>query len=309
MNLNVVSNLRRHADNQPGKLALVEGTRRWTYGELWDQAAHLAGVLTQRGVGRGDRVALVSANRAEHVVALYAINAAGAVAVPLPARAPGEVLERMITDAACVALIWGGPVASVPGGVAALLPRDRVLAMDETEEPDGRALDALLRAATPGDAMRIEPDDELVILYSSGTTGTPKGMVLTHRCRVAYALGFCAEFGLSRSDTFVLLTPMYHNGAQMWLHSALYAGATVVVAHDIGEVLDPIDPATPQTTVTFIVPAQLRDLGERAGGRDRAPLTVVTGTMPVGAAVKLQALERMPCAACLRPTASPKPEC
>jgi len=186
------------------RTALVDARRTWTYGELADRASRLAGMLAARGVGRGDRIALTSENRGEVLEVFLAAAKLGAIVACQNWRLAAP--ER----AACIALVAPKLAIASPkygGG-------DLVLGGD---------YDA-------GDATGdVDPEDPIVILYTSGTTGTPKGAAISHRAQIVRNLVTRAEFGVAQDDTFVAWSPLYHMGAVDNSLGTLMAGGTVIV--------------------------------------------------------------------------------
>jgi long-chain acyl-CoA synthetase len=224
------------AARQPDRLALQirEGTgyRRLTYGEVARQAQALAAALLQAGVAPGDRVALISENRPEWTVAYFAVTAAGATAVPLDVQLSDGELNIVLAHAGCRMAVASGKqaprlLAVKAGGEAAL----RVVDLD-AEAPVGRTLAfrATLgdreRAAMP--SLPVVGEDALAsILYTSGTTGTPKGVMLSHGNFLANAQSVL-EFGLvNHQDNLLGLLPMHHAFAFMVQLIILYSGAHI----------------------------------------------------------------------------------
>jgi long-chain acyl-CoA synthetase len=224
------------AARQPDRLALQikEGTgyRRLTYGEVARQARMLAAALLQTGVASGDRVALVSENRPEWTVAYFAVNAAGATAVPLDIQLNDAELSTVLAHAGCRLAIASGKQAprllAVKAGEKALL---RVVDLD-AEVPADRTLAfrGILRnhegPATP--SLPVVDDGALAsILYTSGTTGSPKGVMLSHGNFLANARSVM-ELGLvNAQDNLLGLLPMHHAFAFMVQLIILYSGAHI----------------------------------------------------------------------------------
>jgi acyl-CoA synthetase (AMP-forming)/AMP-acid ligase II len=202
----------------PGRLALEGATRRYTYGELARRARQLAGVLSSRGVGRGERVALLSENRTETLeVFLAAAHLGAIVACPSTRLAPPELAH-------CIDLVEPACVVVSPRHAGALghAPTSRALLLGEDYE-------AQLVEAREAPAEDVDPEDGLLLLYTSGTTGLPKGAVVSHRAEIARNLLLRAEYGLAAGDTFVAWSPLYHMGAAECALGTLMSGGSVVV--------------------------------------------------------------------------------
>jgi long-chain acyl-CoA synthetase len=234
--VNLFSAFESVSARQPDRLALQirEGTgyRRLTYGEVARQARALAGALLQVGVAPGDRVALISENRPEWTVAYFAVTAAGATAVPLDVQLSDAELDIVLAHAGCRMAIASGKqaprlLAVMTGGQAAR----RVVDLDA----DASTECALAFRPIPrdhGGAERLSlptvGDDALAsILYTSGTTGTPKGVMLSHGNFLANAKSVL-EFGLvNHQDNLLGLLPMHHAFAFMVQLIILYSGAHI----------------------------------------------------------------------------------
>ena len=161
----------------------------------------LANALAARGVRRGDRVAMLSENRAEYVELEFACARLGAIVAALNWRLAAAELDH------CIALAEPRIAVASPRFADRLAPLGRSL---ETLVL-GDAWEALLQAASdaePPDAA--EPEDGLVILYTSGTTGRPKGALISHRAFIARVMAFVLDIGLSRAGTFAAWAPMFH---------------------------------------------------------------------------------------------------
>src|SRR5579862_2617845 len=199
------------ARTRPARAAIVDGERTISYGALADRAARVAGVLAAAGVGPGDRVALTSENRAEVLEILLAAARLGAIVACQSWRLAAP--ER----AACALLV---------------APRLRIASPRHAAGDDlvlGDAYEAALAAATPPPARDVDPETALVILYTSGTTGRPKGAAISHRAQIVRNLVTRAEFGVAWDDTFVAWSPLYHMGAVDNSLGTLMAGGTVIV--------------------------------------------------------------------------------
>ena len=203
----------------PERPALEDGSRRTTYGELDRRTKRLAGALATWGIGRGSRVAILSENRVEYLEVFLAAARLGAiVACPSWRLAPPELAH-------CLELVDPDCVIASPrhAGALAGLAVSRVLVLGDDYER--------LLVESPEHPLddEVDPEDALLILYTSGTTGLPKGAVLSHRAEVARTLVLYAEYGLAGGDTFVAWSPLFHMGAAECALGALMSGGTVVV--------------------------------------------------------------------------------
>ncbi|MBI3086111.1 MAG: AMP-binding protein, partial [candidate division NC10 bacterium] len=222
------------AARQPDRLALqikeATGYRRLTYGEVARQARTLAEALGRAGAMPGDRVALVSENRPEWTVAYFAVAAAGATAVPLDVQLSDAEVANVLRHAGCRMAIASGKQAprllGVDAGGAAPL---RVVDLDAEGSGDRvLAFRAILReagASAPPSLPSVQDDALASILYTSGTTGTPKGVMLSHSNFLANARSIL-DFGLvNAEDNLLALLPLHHAFPFMVQLILLYSGA------------------------------------------------------------------------------------
>jgi acyl-CoA synthetase (AMP-forming)/AMP-acid ligase II len=207
-----VAQARRH----PDRLAVVDGARALSYGALDDRARRLARLLAARGVGRGDRIALLSENRLEILELFLAAAHLGAIVACQNWRLAAPELAH------CVRLV--APTTSV------VSPRHAAALGDPGALVMGDDYEAQLAAAAPGlPPAEVDPEDPLLILYTSGTTGLPKGAVLNHRAQIVRNLVTRAEFAIAPDDTFVAWSPLYHMGAVDNSLGTLMSGGKVIV--------------------------------------------------------------------------------
>lgn len=193
-----------------------DGVRR-SYGELRARVAAAAGALRARGVGVGDRVAIIARNRAEYLETLLACGWLGAIAACQNWRlAPDEM-------AYCIDLVDPALVVGAPAFLAEHAVGRACLPFDDDWEA------ALDRVEPVPEPVALDPEAPSLILYTSGTTGRPKGAVISHRALVARNLVVRAELGLHPDDAFAAWSPMYHMGGAEYSLGTLMSGGTVHV--------------------------------------------------------------------------------
>ncbi len=202
-------------------IALVDGARSMRYAALDDRSDRLARVLHARGVHRGDRVALLARNCMEYIEVALACAKLGAILAALNWRLAGRELAHCVNLVEPRMLIYqiefGEALASLALGV-----HERIVL--------GAEYDAAIEAAAGGVfEHEVDPEDGLVILYTSGTTGLPKGAVVSHRAMIARGLCFAAELAIPPGDHFVAWPPMYHMASTDQALSTLLRGGTVTV--------------------------------------------------------------------------------
>ncbi len=211
------------ASQEPDKPALVFGDRTTSYGELDREVSRAAGWLRSRGVAPGERVACLFRNHPTVVTVFLACSRAGAVFVPWNARsAPGELAQRLRDSDPALVLVQeelAGRIPPRPG-------RDDPWVVAGAEPPWAGAPGG----GPGGDTAAPGPETPQVILYTSGTTGRPKGAVLPVRKGFFNALNALEFLDLRREDRVLLVLPLFHSGGLfIQLVPALYAGCTVLL--------------------------------------------------------------------------------
>src|SRR5919107_1195182 len=180
MSLTIASILAESAVRHADRTAVVLGPLRITYAQLWHGARQYAAVLREQGVEPGDRVALLLPNTPHFPLAYYGVLALGGVAVPVHALLKSEEIQYVLEDSGAKVLVCAAPLLA-EGAKGAELAGVPVLAVMDGGDATLDRIDTLALSATPIPSLvPTEPDDTAVILYTSGTTGTPKGAEITH---------------------------------------------------------------------------------------------------------------------------------
>jgi fatty-acyl-CoA synthase len=200
--------------------AVEDGARTLSYGALAERVLALAHLLRTRGIGREDRVAVLSENRAEYLEIFLAAACVGATVACLSTRIAAAELEH------CVALATPTVAFASPRFEASLRGAARAATVlvfgDEYEQ-------ALSTTPRLDDAEHFDPELPLLILYTSGTTGLPKGALVSHRAEIVRNLVVRAEFGVTGDEAFVAWSPLNHMGAVDNSLGALMSGGKVIV--------------------------------------------------------------------------------
>jgi 2-furoate---CoA ligase len=212
--LTLAALLERAALRRPHADAVVDGTRRLTYAELAARARALAEGFRRLGVGRGDRVLLVLRNRLEHVLAYWGLQLSGGVPTPVNVRlAPGELRYVLHDAGARLALCEtsrASALAEAADGAAV-----RLVMVGGGGPPGALAFDEVA-ATRPGAPPSVMASDLSLILYTSGTTGRPKGVPRTHRNHYAGAVAHVVQCGYTWQERTLGVMPLYHT---MGIHS------------------------------------------------------------------------------------------
>ena len=226
--------LTRPARLHPERAAVIFQNQRLTFRDLDERANAYAHALAGLGIRRGDRVALFMTNRPEYVVSFFALARLGAVPTPMnPSYREREIVYQL-ANAEAVGVIVQPDLAGLVRAVRHELPRLRhviALAVDERAEPETRRFADLVTAAprTPPPSIELAWDELLVLPYSSGTTGLPKGVLLSHRAFVCNNLQFIAASQTTAEDRYLIFVPLYHIYGLMLMGAGLHAGACLVL--------------------------------------------------------------------------------
>jgi len=287
--MNVASWLDRAARNHAALPATASGTRVVaSFGELASRAARIAGSLRERfGLEPGDRVAIVAKNSPDYIALLYGIWHAGLAAVPANAKLHGAELGYILEHSgARVCFASNG----IDGEIAAHAPKslERLIAI-------GSADYAVLLTADPISIVQRAADDLAWLFYTSGTTGRPKGAMLTHRSLVAASHAYAAEVDpVSKGDTIVHAAPMSHGSGLYIMQHVAALGVQVVPesgAFEPEEVFALFN-AWPRTSM-FAAPTMIKRLvGCAAECRADNIRTLIWGGAPMYVEDALQALDR-----------------
>ena len=231
--LSVASILAESAHRYPDKDALVLGDTRLTYAQVWGMSLRYAAVLAEAGVGPGSRVALLLPNIPHFAFAYYGVLALGATVVPVHALLKADEIAYTLTDSQCAALITAAPLLpeAAKGAELAGVALYSVLDSD-ADFSDVARIDRMAMEAVPvAGYLPREPHDEAVILYTSGTTGKPKGAVLTHD-NIAWNATMCAFdiVNILHDDVALGVLPLFHSfGQTVILNGCFRVGATIVL--------------------------------------------------------------------------------
>jgi acyl-CoA synthetase (AMP-forming)/AMP-acid ligase II len=289
---NWVNQLERHAYMQPGATALRFLGNTVTWAGLRDRVAKLAGALTRRGVGPGDRVMILMLNRTEFVESVLAATMIGAIAVPVNFRLTPPEIAFLVDDCEARLIITEPVLAAVAAGVRGVTSvlETIVVAGDSADEGLLAYEDLLNEPGEPAVPADVPNDSPALIMYTSGTTGRPKGAVLTHGNMTWNAANQLLGFDFTQTERTLALAPLFHiGGLNGTVNPTLLRGGCAVVVRrfDPAETLAVIEEQ--RVTSFFAVPTMLDAMARRPefATRDLSALRTIGAA---GAAVPLPTL-------------------
>jgi long-chain acyl-CoA synthetase len=290
--LRVADVVREHAAERGDRVAIRHGERALTYADLDERSNRLAQALLAAGVGPGSRVAYLDRAAPELVELLFATSKIGAVTVPLNWRLAPRELELVLGDARPPLLVAGSAYVALAGDlVVRLAPAPRLVVVGEGYDEWLGAHEAV----DPGG--RGASDDVVLQLYTSGTTGVPKGVLTTHR-NLAAAAETSAHWEFDAESVSLTPLPMFHIGGIGWAFLGLWNGATTILVREfVAEaVLDLLERR--RVTNAVFVPTMLQLLTAVPGAAERdysALRSIAYGASPITTPVLKAALRTFRC--------------
>lgn len=215
--MSITQGLHRALQRYPQRQAIVDGTRSYTFAELGDRVARLAGGLVGLGARRGDRIAMLCSNRAEYVETALATAWMGGVLTPINYRwSAGEMREQIVDSSASSIVIDAERFEELGQMLKEDCPTLRhIVVLGDTSSgivPGGSGeYETLIANSDPVPDLRADNDALCLIFYTGGTTGTPKGVMLTSRALITSALGTAASTGFSNlPERYLHAAPLFH---------------------------------------------------------------------------------------------------
>jgi fatty-acyl-CoA synthase len=298
--LTPVAFLRRSAEVYPGKVAVIHGDRAYTYSEFEERCRRFASCLAARGVKRGDTVAVMAPNVPALLESHYAVPGIGALLLALNYRLDAAAIAFCLEHGEAKVLVTDREFAPIVKAALAQVKREIfVVDIDDALGPGGETLGSIdyeswLAQGDPAFELEGPADewDSLALLYTSGTTGNPKGVLYHHRGAYLNALGNALTFGLTPRSVYLWTLPMFHCSGWTYTWAVTAAGGTHVCLRRVDPAF--IFPAIAQHRVTHLcgAPIVLNMLVHAAEGVKRRfehTVEVATG----GAAPPSQIIESM----------------
>ncbi len=289
--------LRHWAAETPDAESITYLERSWTWAETLERVRRCAGALRARGVGRGDVVAFLDKNHPACVETTFAAASLGAATAILNFRLAGSEIDYALNDSGARVVVVGSELVPTIDKI-----RDRLTGVEHVVEvtpdgADGDDYEAMLAEAEPVDRDdAVEPDDTCLVMYSSGTTGRPKGVLVTHANLVAHTLNAHEGWGFDPGDKNMVSMPLFHVGGTSYMQFGVHDGVPSVMTRDpdgaslAGAIMQ-------GANRTFLVPAVLAQV--LASGDDAVTLfgrlkTYCYGAAPMPLPLLRSALEAWP---------------
>jgi acyl-CoA synthetase (AMP-forming)/AMP-acid ligase II len=282
----------------PEQEILVSGEHRFTYAQALARVRRLASSLRERGVARGSTVGVLATNSHHYVECYYATASAGATFVPLNYRAKQNELEYMINRANPRVLFFADRYAPLLRELAPNLPAGMLLVAMETGDHGQEQIEALVTAGKEeGEDAEIEESDTSVLMYTSGTTSLPKGVMLTFGDFTAYVVGTVEMADGEPRGTALCCVPLYHIAGATNIMTSVWTGRRLVLLKqfDAREWLGAVE--RERVTHAFVVPTMLKQVIDHPSfaSFDLSSLTNLSyGGAPMPFSVIRRALECFP---------------
>lgn len=255
--------LARNARRVPTRTALVFGDSSLTFVELNERVNRLANALAERGVGRGDQVAVLMYNSLEVVESFFACQKLGACPVPVNFRLAPAELAYILEDSESVVVLTDGQLAGLALEATSGLASVRMVATTGDAGPGLEPYEDLLASGSPQEPdVDVSEDDLAFLMYTSGTTGRPKGAMLTHQNLVMNTINWAIEMEARPGDIWLSGLPLFHIGGVNGILPFIYVAGTSVITpstnFDAGESLRLL--AEHRATMCYFVPTQWQEI-------------------------------------------------
>ncbi len=282
----------------PDRWSIVYGENRWTFAQTAERVQQLHSALGALGIRQGDRIGILHVNCPQYVEIYFAAASAGAIVVPLNFRVKADELSYMINHAETKVLFVGNRYLDMLEGLRPQLPTVKQCIPLDGKPRSGMAYDDLLRSSSASPTPHeIQDEDITILMYTSGTTGRPKGVPLRHSAFVTYILENVDPPNPDVEERNLLTVPLYHIAGVQAMLAAIYGGRTLLLMSqfEVKEWLGMIQ--RERATRAMLVPTMLKRVIDDPdfGHYDLSSLQVITyGAAPMPFEVIRKAIQVMP---------------
>ncbi len=222
--------LEQGALKHPEKKAFIFNDKSYTYKELDEKSNQLANYLISKGIVKGDRIGILLGRSIETAIAVYGIMKSGGVFVPLDPQAPEERLVHFISNCSITTLVSSSSLKRKLSKVTSLLST-KINSIGLVGD-NSVSWDDVFKLSIDKPNIHILELDLAYIMYTSGSTGIPKGIMHTHRSGLSYAELSCSLYGVGGEDKIASIAPLHFDQSTFGYFTSLYAGATTVIASE-----------------------------------------------------------------------------
>ena len=283
----------------PDRTAIVFDGKRFSFQELEERVKKLANALAGMGVRAGDRIASMQVNCNENIETYFAAAKLDAVYVPLNFRSRPEEIEYMINDSKPKILITGERYVSMVDDIKENLTSvDGFVVMDDASAEGWESYEQLLSTSSDEDMYPMGDEDDLtMVMFTAGTTGSPKGVMLSHDSFASYLLANVSPPDLESEEKNILTVPLYHIAGVQAVMAAIYGGRTLIIQRQF----EPVEWMTlvqeEKANRAMMVPTMLKMLMDHQEFEkfDLSTLEVITyGAAPMPLEVIKRAISKFP---------------
>lgn len=230
MRINIGDFLTRRSRITPDREGLVCEDVRRTYQDLNVRANCLANAMTALGIGYGDRIGILAFNEPEYYDMYFGLGKIGATLVPVNYRLAGPEIQYILSDSESKVLVFGPEYTEVVDSIRSDIPTKDFIAISKSPPDWAKSYETLISDASDGEPQIVGGDDDtLTILYTSGTTGRPKGAELTHTYYYWNSVNLMCTLGLDIGNTSLIALPLFHIGALAGPPWVVHSGGKVVL--------------------------------------------------------------------------------
>ena len=282
----------------PDRTAIIFDGRRISYALLAERVNRLANALAELGVGSGDRVSTMQVNCNEHIEAYFAASKLDAVYVPLNFRSTPEEIEYMLSDCSPKVIFAGSRYTTMIDQVSKTLDSLSAKVVIDGTAAGWLGYESILDSSDADERYPVGDEDELTMLmFTAGTTGSPKGVMLSHDSFSSYILNNVSPADLDIEEKNILTVPLYHIAGVQAVMAAIYGGRTLIIQRQF----EPVEwmklVANERANRAMMVPTMLKMLldHEEFDSHDLSSLEVITyGAAPMPLEVIRRAIEKLP---------------